>query len=111
VVPALAQGPEGPVLLLTAEGPVSPAMEIYLRRGIEAAEREQAALVVIQLNTPGGEVGITGKIVSLLRDASVPTVVYVAPSGARAASAGTLVTLAADFAAMAPGTRIGAASV
>lgn len=107
----VAQAEQGPVILLTAEGPVSPAMETYLRRGLELAAREEAGLVVIQLDTPGGEVGITGQIVSLLSEAPVPTVVYVAPPGARAASAGTLVTLAADFAAMAPRTRIGAASV
>ncbi|MCZ7569004.1 MAG: nodulation protein NfeD [Ardenticatenaceae bacterium] len=111
VMPAAAQTAQGPVILLTADGPVSPAMESYLRRGLELAARERAALVVVQLNTPGGEVGVTGQIVSLLSDAPMPTAVYVAPSGARAASAGTLVTLAANFAAMAPRTRIGAASV
>ncbi|HYN88626.1 MAG TPA: nodulation protein NfeD [Ardenticatenaceae bacterium] len=110
VAPLAAQGADGPVILLTAEGAVSPAMEVYLRRGIDLARREGAALLVIQLNTPGGEVGVTNQIVSLLSDAPVPTVVYVAPAGAHAASAGTLVTLAADLAAMAPRTRIGAAS-
>lgn len=111
VEPAVAQTGQGSVFLLQTKGAVSPAMESYLRRGLELAAREEAGLVVFQLNTPGGEVGVTGEIVSLLSDAPVPTVVFIAPTGARAASAGTLVTLAADFAAMAPGTRIGAASV
>ncbi len=101
----------GEVIVLTAEGPVTPAMGSYLERGLREAEARDAALLVLRLDTPGGSVEVMGQLVRQLSNATIPTLVYVWPSGARAASAGTFVTLSADLAAMAPQTTIGAASV
>lgn len=98
------------VLLIRIEGPISPVTTNYLRRGIaEATEREAVALVV-ELDTPGGLLESTQNIVRELFEAEIPVVVYVSPDGARAASAGTFITMAAHVAAMAPSTTIGAAS-
>ena len=82
----------------------------YLEDGIAQAAADGAAAVVIELNTPGGALDATQRITSTFLDAEVPTIVWVAPSGGRAASAGTFITLAANVAFMAPGTNIGAAS-
>jgi membrane-bound serine protease (ClpP class) len=101
---------DGTVRLLSIEGPVTPAMGSYFERGIALAEREGARAVIIQLDTPGGQVDLTLNIVQTFRAAQVPVVVYVAPRGAQAASAGTIITLAAHAAVMAPETTIGAAS-
>ena len=98
------------VLLLEAEGPVTPAMASYFERGIAAGEAADAAAVLVVLNTPGGGLEVTQKIVRLFRNASVPVIVYVGPAGAQAASAGSLLTLAAHASGMAPETVIGAAS-
>jgi membrane-bound serine protease (ClpP class) len=98
------------VYVLDIEGPVTPIMVSYIERGIRTAEGEGAEALVIQLNTPGGQTDLMNDIVSALLQSQVPTVVYVYPSGAYAASAGTLITLGAHVAAMAPGTTIGAAS-
>ncbi len=106
--PAAAGG--GTVRLLSIEGPVTPAMGSYFERGIALAEREGARALIIQLDTPGGQVDLTLNIVQAFRAARVPVVVYVAPRGAQAASAGTIITLAAHAAVMAPETTIGAAS-
>ncbi len=100
----------GEVIVLTASGPVTPALKAYLERGLREAEASGAQLVVLRLDTPGGSVGIMGEIVKVLDNAGVPVAVYVWPSGGRAASAGTFIVLAAHFAAMAPKTTIGAAS-
>ncbi len=81
----------------------------YVVEGIEQAERENGELVLIQLKTPGGLDTAMREIIEKILNSEVPVVVYVAPSGARAASAGFLITLAADVAAMAPGTNMGAA--
>jgi membrane-bound serine protease (ClpP class) len=97
-------------LLLKADMPVAPVMQGYIERGITRAEQDGAELLLIQLNTPGGNVNTTDEIVQAIRSARVPVVVYVSPPGAMAASAGTLVTLAGHAAAMAPETVIGAAS-
>ena len=101
---------QGDVLLLEAEGPVTPAMASYFERGINAGEEANAAAVLIVLNTPGGGLDVTQEIVRHFRNASVPVIVYVGPSGAQAASAGSLITLAAHASGMAPETVIGAAS-
>jgi membrane-bound serine protease (ClpP class) len=82
----------------------------YLSEGIARATRDGAPAVVIELNTPGGSLDATQRIVSTLLDAPVPVIVWVTPSGARAASAGTFITLAGHVALMASGTNIGAAS-
>jgi membrane-bound serine protease (ClpP class) len=98
------------VLWLTAEGAVSTVMTEYIERGVEQAGRARYSLIVLQLNTPGGQIDLMERIVTALRESGVPVVVYVAPRGAMAGSAGTLITLAGHLAAMAPETAIGAAS-
>jgi membrane-bound serine protease (ClpP class) len=108
-VPAQAQS-EGQVLLLAWEGPISPIMNEYLQRGISTAEQRDAEALILQLDTPGGSLEVMQDIVSTIRGSSVPIIVYVAPSGAIAGSAGTVITLAGHLAAMAPETAIGAAS-
>jgi membrane-bound serine protease (ClpP class) len=100
----------GEVLVLSADGVVNPVMVRYLDRGIDAGERRGAAAVLIELDTPGGLGTSMRDIVQRIQAARVPVIVYVAPEGAQAASAGTFITLAAPVAAMAPGTNIGAAS-
>ena len=96
--------------VLTIEGPVTPVMISYIERGIRTAETGGAQALIVQLDTPGGQVDLMSDIVQAMLPANVPVVVYVYPPGAYAASAGTLITLAAHVAAMAPGTTIGAAS-
>lgn len=96
--------------VLEIEGAVTPIMISYIERGIGLAETDGAEALIIKLNTPGGQTDLMSEVVQALLDAEVPTVVYVYPRGAYAASAGTLITLAAHVAAMAPGTTIGAAS-
>lgn len=98
------------VLVLSAKGPLTPAMVEYLERGLNTAERREAEAVVLQLNTPGGAIDLMEKMVGFIRASQVPVVVYVAPRGAIAGSAGTVITLAGHVAAMAPETAIGAAS-
>ena len=98
------------VSVLTATGTVDQVLAGYLAEGIAAAERDGSAAVVIQLNTPGGSLDATNRIVSTLLESSVPTIVWVSPAGGFAASAGTFITLASNVSFMAPGTRIGAAS-
>jgi membrane-bound serine protease (ClpP class) len=93
----------------TVEGVITPVVVEYMLESIERAYAENAAAVVFQLDTPGGLVESTRLIVKALLNANIPVIVYVAPSGARAASAGTFITMAAHIAAMAPGTNIGAA--
>jgi len=105
-----AQGNSPFVLVLNAEGVVAPPMREYIERGLEVAEQRDADLVVLQLNTPGGDLGTTQEIVTIIRESDIPVVVYVAPRGAWAGSAGTIITLAGHAAAMAPETAIGAAS-
>jgi membrane-bound serine protease (ClpP class) len=100
----------GDVVLLTADGIVDNVMAGYISEGINRAAADGAAAVVIQLNTPGGGLQATYEIVGTLLEADVPTIVWVAPAGGRAASAGTFITLASNIALMAPGTNIGAAS-
>ncbi|HSO28195.1 MAG TPA: ATP-dependent Clp protease proteolytic subunit, partial [Anaerolineales bacterium] len=97
-------------LVLTAVGPVAPAMAEYLERGLSVAERRGAEVVIFQLNTPGGSIDIMNRMVQTIRASETPIIVYVAPRGAIAGSAGTVITLAGHAAAMAPETAIGAAS-
>ncbi len=106
---ATAQG-ERQVFVLTGSGPITPAMAEYLDRGLARAEREGAEAVIFQLDTPGGAIDTMNRMVQSIRGSLVPVVVYVAPRGAMAASAGTIITLAGHAAAMAPETAIGAAS-
>jgi membrane-bound serine protease (ClpP class) len=110
VQPSLAQQ-DGPlVLLLTVDGPVAPPMVEYLQRGVKQAEQRNAEVIILKLNTPGGSIDSMNHIVQTIRGSHVPVVVYVAPQGSMAGSAGTMVVLAGHAAAMAPETTIGAAS-
>ena len=88
---------------MPTSGIVDQIMQGYIRDGIAKAHREGAAAVVIQLDTPGGDLNATREIVKSLLNAPVPVIVWVGPSGSRAASAGTFITLAAHVAVMAPG--------
>lgn len=106
----LAHAQSQEVLVLAASGPVTPAMAAYFERGIQAAEQSAAAALVIVLDTPGGQLETTLEIVKLFRAADTPIIIFVGPRGAQAASAGSVITLAAHAAGMAPETVIGAAS-
>jgi membrane-bound ClpP family serine protease len=82
----------------------------YVKRGIDNGERDQVEVIILQLNTPGGSIDLMNSIVQEMRASDIPIVVYVAPRGAIAGSAGTVITLAGHASAMAPETAIGAAS-
>jgi membrane-bound serine protease (ClpP class) len=107
--PAFAQARSPVVYAATVDAIIHPVSAEYMIDALDRADREGAALVVFTLRTPGGLVDSTRTIVSRMITAKAPVVVFVAPSGARAASAGFIITIAADIAAMAPGTHIGAA--
>ena len=111
LVASVVSGDAGPpVRLLTATGVVDQVMANYLADGVTRAENDGAAAVLVKLDTPGGSLDATRAIVQAFLDAEVPVIVWGGPPGARAASAGTFITLAANVAAMAPGTNIGAAT-
>jgi len=111
MLPAPAAAQEGGlILVLSAQGPITPAMAEYLDRGLARGEREVAEAVIFQLDTPGGAIDLMNRMVQSIRASHVPVVVYIAPRGAMAGSAGTVITLAGHVAAMAPETAIGAAS-
>ena len=97
------------VCLSNVDGAIGPATANYISRSIDEAQSKGAQCLIIQLNTPGGLLDSTRVIVQKLLGSTVPVVVYVAPTGATAASAGCFITLAANVAAMAPATTIGAA--
>ncbi len=97
------------VCLIKIEGAIGPATASYIGRAVGEAAGENAQCLIIQLDTPGGLLDSTKSIVQIFLASPVPTVVYVAPPGAQAGSAGCFITLAADVAAMAPTTAIGAA--
>jgi membrane-bound serine protease (ClpP class) len=88
---------------------INPSTAEYIQQGIEKAEKENAECLIINLNTPGGLLTSTREIVTNIMQSKVPVIVYVSPTGAHAGSAGTFITLAANIAAMSPGTNIGAA--
>lgn len=109
--PALSQNQPAPhALVLDVDGIINPVKERLISRTIQQAEEDQATLVIIQLDTPGGLLDSTRKIVETMLEADVPIAVYVSPRGAQAGSAGTFITAAANFAVMAPATNIGAAT-
>ena len=97
------------VIIIELEGPINPGTAMYVKRGLLEAKKREAELAVIRLDTPGGLGSSMRDIVKAILNSPVPVVVYVAPKGAGAASAGVLVTISAHIAAMAPGTNIGAA--
>jgi membrane-bound serine protease (ClpP class) len=108
--PAPAAVPRGgPVYVARIAGSINPASSDYLKRSIAQSEAENAAILVIELDTPGGLVASTKDIIQSMLNARVPVVVFVSPQGAWAGSAGTFITIAAHVAAMAPGSSIGAA--
>jgi membrane-bound serine protease (ClpP class) len=100
---------KGDIYIVKVADAISPGTAEFIKNSIEKAEAEQAACLIIELDTPGGLAESMRLIVQDILGSSVPVVVYVSPPGARAASAGVMITMAADIAAMAPGTNIGAA--
>ena len=106
LMPAL---PAQKVVSITIDGAINPTAASYIKRGIEKAKSSNAECLIINLNTPGGLLKSTRVIVGEILESPVPIVVYVSPGGAHAGSAGVFITLAANIAAMAPGTNIGAA--
>ena len=97
------------VYQLTVDGSINPAVNDYIAKGIEKAEEANATCVIITIDTPGGMITTTKTIIKEMLNAKLPVVVYVYPSGSSATSAGALITMGGDIAAMAPGTNIGAA--
>ena len=97
------------IYIMKVSGSINPGIADYLKQGIRKASESQALCIIIELDTPGGLAEAMREIVMAVFASRVPVVVYVTPSGARAASAGVMITLAADIAAMSPGTNIGAA--
>jgi membrane-bound serine protease (ClpP class) len=97
------------VISIKIDGAINPVVAGFIHRAIEEAGKEQAACLLIHLNTPGGLLTSTRTIVGDILESPVPVIVYVSPAGAHAGSAGVFITLSADIAAMAPGTNIGAA--
>ncbi|NOQ19135.1 MAG: nodulation protein NfeD, partial [Desulfobacterales bacterium] len=97
------------IYIIEVSDAIGPGIAEFIKDGIETAEKNEAACLIIELDTPGGLAESMRIIVQNILASSVPVVVYVSPSGARAASAGVMITMAADIAAMAPGTNIGAA--
>jgi membrane-bound serine protease (ClpP class) len=109
---ALAQSKDAPaphVDLISIDGTINPAVDDFIRESIARAKSNGARALIIQMDTPGGLLNSTRTIVKEMLGAEVPLMVYVAPSGAGAGSAGVFITMAAHIAAMAPGTNIGAA--
>ena len=100
---------KGDIYIVKVADAISPGVADFIESSLEKAQDEEAACIIIELDTPGGLAESMRLIVQDILASKVPVVVYVAPSGARAASAGVMITMAADVAAMAPGTNIGAA--
>jgi len=100
---------KGDIYIVKVADAISPGTAEFINSSIEKAEKEEAACIIIELDTPGGLAESMRLIIQDILGSQVPVVVYVSPSGARAASAGVMITMAADIAAMAPGTNIGAA--
>jgi len=109
LLPGFLPAQEKQVNILKINDAITPAIADFIKRGIEQSVKDKAECLIIQMDTPGGLDLSMRDIIKEMMNADIPIVVYVAPSGARAASAGVFITLASDIAAMAPGTNIGAA--
>jgi membrane-bound serine protease (ClpP class) len=107
-----AAGAEGtdPATLIELNGPIAPAMSHYVARAMSAAAVRHSSVIILQMDTPGGLDTSMRAIIKAILASPVPVVTYVAPGGARAASAGTYILYASHFAAMAPATNLGAAT-
>ncbi len=110
IAPAQAQSDAPSAVVVTLEGPLTPVWTSHLNRGIDQAVKQNADLLIIELNTPGGSVDLMNSLVQQILASPVPVVVYVSPRGAMAASAGTLLVLSGQVGAMSPESSIGAAS-
>lgn len=108
--PHLAHAQARQVLVMDVDGVINPVKERFISRALEQVEADGAELLIIRLDTPGGLLKSTRSIVEMLLASATPVAVYVSPAGAQAGSAGTFITAAANFAAMAPGANIGAAT-
>ena len=108
--PVSGQNAAQPVIVLDVEGVINPFTSRYLERGLSIAQQDDAALVILKLNTPGGLESSMREMVQMILQSQVPVVVYVTPEGARATSAGLFILMAGDIAAMAPATNLGAAT-
>jgi membrane-bound serine protease (ClpP class) len=108
LLPGFLPAQEKQVNILKINDAITPAIADFIKRGIEQSVKDKAECLIIQMDTPGGLDLSMRDIIKEMMNADIPIVVYVAPSGARAASAGVFITLASDIAVMAPGTNIGA---
>src|SRR5215469_10204498 len=97
-------------VVIAINGAIGPGAASYVVRSLDDAQRQNAAVIVLRMDTPGGLDSAMRDIIRAMLSSRVPVLAYVAPSGARAASAGTYILYAAALAAMAPGTNVGAAS-
>jgi len=100
---------ENDIYVIPVAGSINPGVADFIKTGIEQAATDNVGCIIIELDTPGGLADAMRDIVMAMLGSDIPVVVYVSPSGARAASAGVMITMAADIAAMSPGTNIGAA--